>query len=180
MSELLKIEVEGVKVISYADDSYIIVSAQTQSELVEKYHTTIDHHVGWLKTIGMVCNLGKSEAMSFNTTSELVCIGPPSNTIMISSSMNILGITFDNKLNWGPQATRAIAKSKRILFGLKSIRSYLTDTEFKRVLTSHFFPILMYGSEIWFGCSSHRDKARITSIHYYALRVMFKDWKNAI
>ena len=153
---------------------------QSQTDLVEKCNATIEHHVAWLKTIGMVCNLDKSEAMSFYMTPWLDQVGPPENIIKIGSSMNILGLTFDNKLNWGDQVTRTIAKAKRVLYGLKSIRRYLSDREFRQVLTSHFYPVLMYGSEIWYSCSSYRDRARIESIHYRALRIMFGDWKNAI
>ena len=134
----------------------------------------------WLTRIEMVCNMSKSEAMSFNTKPDLDYIGPLGKRIKLTNTMKILGLIFDNRLSWEAQVNQAVNKAKRILSGLRAIRGFLTDVEFKRVLTSHFYPVLLYASEVWFPCSGYKSRARVTSVHYCALRVMVHDRFNNI
>ena len=124
--------------------------------------------------------MSKSEAMSFNTKPDLDYIGPLGKRIKLTNTMKILGLIFDNRLSWEAQVNQAVNKAKRILSGLKAIRGFLTDVEFKRVLTSHFYPVLLYASEVWFPCSGYKSRARVTSVHYCALRVMVHDRFNNI
>ena len=63
--------------------------------------------------------------------------------------MNVLGLTFDSRLNWAPQVSRAIKSSKTSLQAIKMIRRYFNTDEIKQLLTSHFYSRLYYGSEIW-------------------------------
>ena len=68
--------------------------------------------------------------------------------ITSSSSMNVLGITFDSKLQWSNQVNNCIRKSLRALHAIRLIKYHFTD-ELKQLITSNFYLILYYNSEIW-------------------------------
>ena len=170
------LERPGVHVVSYADDSYVVVSADSYDSLLLKIESVMEEHLRWLKQIGMFCNIKKSEAMIlFNSTPTL--IGPTGNQVLSGSSMNVLGFTFDSHLKWSLQTENVIHKTKRVLYGLKQIRPLLNRTEFSRVITSHAFSLLYYGMELWFPILSFRDKARIRSVHYKIIRLLEGDIK---
>ena len=63
--------------------------------------------------------------------------------------MNVLGLTFDNKLQWIPQISRAIKGANKSLQAIKLIRKYFTKSEIVQLLTSNFYSKLYYGAEIW-------------------------------
>ena len=56
--------------------------------------------------------------------------------ITSKKTINVLGITFDSKLQWLNQASKAISNSKRALHGIKLLKKYLTKEETKMLLTS--------------------------------------------
>ena len=56
-----------------------------------------------------------------------------------SKSIDVMGVTFDSKLNWGPQVANTISKATRTLNGLKLIREYFNTKEL----------VLYYNCEVW-------------------------------
>jgi hypothetical protein len=59
-------------------------------------------------------------------------------TIQSKSEMHVLGLTFDSKLNWGPQVSRAIKGANSSLQAIKMIRKYFKTSEVIQLLTSNF------------------------------------------
>ena len=52
-------------------------------------------------------------------------------------------------MQWTTQVSMAISKSKRALHAIKLVKKYLTKNETKMLLTSNYYSILYYNSEIW-------------------------------
>jgi hypothetical protein len=106
--------------------------------------------VKWLKDSGLKVNEKKTELCIFhrnkNTDGDLKI---DNTTIQSKSEMNVLGLTFDSKLNWGPQVSRAIKGANSSLQAIKMIRKYFKTNEVIQLLTSNFYSKLYYGSEIW-------------------------------
>ena len=81
--------------------------------------------------------------------------GPPltitfnNKNLLSKDSMNVLGISFDCKLNWHKQIQLAITKSNKALNAIKLISKHFNKNESKTLLTSNFYSILYYNSEIW-------------------------------
>ncbi len=63
--------------------------------------------------------------------------------------MNVLGLNFDSKQNWGPQVSCAIKGANNSSQAIKMIRKYFKTSEIIQLLTSNFYSKLYYGSEIW-------------------------------
>ena len=68
---------------------------------------------------------------------------------MSSKTINVLGVLFDQKLQWSDHIASCIAKSNRALSAIRLIRKFFTTKELLQLVTSNFFSILYYNSEIW-------------------------------
>ena len=73
------------------------------------------------------------------------------NNIVIKSTpqIKVLGIIFDSKLQWTEQVANCIKKSTRNLHAIKIISKYFNNEELKTLITSNFYTVLYYNSEIW-------------------------------
>ena len=69
--------------------------------------------------------------------------------IRSKQSINVLGVEFDSKLQWGAQVAQAINKSRRALHAICLVSKYMNKDETKLLLTSNFYSILYYNCEIW-------------------------------
>ena len=105
------------------------------------------------------------------------------NGLMIRSkaSMNVLRVLFDSKLQWIAQTGQAINKAKRALHGIRLIRQYFNKTELRQLLTSNYFSILYYNSEIWMIPSlNQRMQQKLMSASGNALRTCESCWDSDI
>ena len=78
-----------------------------------------------------------------------------------------------------------ISKSKQALFAINLIRKFLTKSELLQVITSNYYSILYYNSEIWhIPTNTHRCKTQLMSAsaaplklcnNYYDRSVSFID-----
>ena len=62
--------------------------------------------------------------------------------------MNVLGVTFNSKLNWNIQMAKTITKANKSLYATKMISKFLNGREIKTLSTSNFYLNLFYNSEI--------------------------------
>ena len=60
--------------------------------------------------------------------------------------MNVLGVIFDSKLNWGPQVANSICKARKALFALRLLRKFFNDQEMRLLLDSYFYSVLYYNA----------------------------------
>lgn len=160
-------------IVTYADDSYVIVEANTLEELKVKTVNTMNLHLHWLSQNGMVCNVDKTELMLMNSEHQIE-LEVDSMKITTQSTMKVLGIMFDDKLKWSEHVDGVVKKTNRILHGLRQIRGILNKEQSKCVVTSFYFSVLFYGCEIWL----HRHlsfhlKKKLRSAHYRALRLVY-------
>ena len=63
--------------------------------------------------------------------------------------MNVLGVLFDSRLQWGDQIAHAIKKSNTVLHCVKQIKYYFNQNELLQILTSTYYSVKYYNSEIW-------------------------------
>ena len=63
--------------------------------------------------------------------------------------MNLLGVLFDNKLQWQAQVQNAITKSKKALHAIILIRKYCSKEQLLNIIMACYYSILYNNSEIW-------------------------------
>ena len=93
--------------------------------------------------------------------------------LIISQSINILGVQFDSRPNWSQHISNTICKAKRTLHGIKLIKRYFNKNELKQLLTSNFYSVLYYNAEIWLIPSLNVDlKKHLLSCSAQALKLI--------
>ena len=100
------------------------------------------------------------------------------NTIIKSkTSINVLGVQFDSKLTWAEHVNKTINKSKRALHAIRLIKKHFTKQELLNLLTSNFYSILYYNSEIWHLTTLKQElKKKLLSASANALKIC-STWK---
>jgi len=164
--------------VAYADDAYVLISGVDNKSLITSASVVMDKHVKWLESIGMVVNVGKTEAVLFSKHYEPPVTLTVGNTSFdTTQSMNILGVTFDAQLNWNQQVDKVLDRAKRAMNGLRILQKSLRINKFVKILTSQFFSKIYYGSPVWLSSLTVSNLKRIESIHYRALRLCYHDYK---
>jgi len=166
------------KIVSYADDSYVICSGSSVQEAVECLENTVKFHMKALFDSGMVVNESKTEVVHFRRGKEArineVLIG--NTTMQTLDKMKCLGIVIDAKLNWTQHVHYISNKIKGLMQGLRIIRRKLDFNETLTLVTAQVLSVLYYGCQIWLTPNLLKSEMRkAEGCHYRALRISLKD-----
>ena len=86
--------------------------------------------------------------------------------------MNVLGVIFDNKLNWSAQVLNSIQKENKALHAIRLIKQNFSKNELRMLITSNFYSIIFYNSEIWHIPTLQRHlKVKLKSASANALKI---------
>ena len=159
------------KITTFADDNYIVSYHEEKKTALEDLKRKLERIIKWLKESGLKVNESKTELCIFHRTENTDGSLLIDNVLINSKSeINVLGITFDSKLQWCSQVSRAIKGANKSLQAVKLIRKYFTTTEIVQLLTSNFYSTLYYGSEIW----------HIPTLNYQCKRMLLSASANAL
>jgi len=94
--------------------------------------------------------------------------------------LKVLGIWFNSAMKWTAQVENVLAKCRWLRPALRHLRKHLSVAEFLQVVTSNYYSVLYYGSEIWFNCLTQKQKLKLWATHYYPLRLAVNDFKRRL
>ena len=135
---------------NFADDNFILEFNSKINELIPNMERKLEMITKWLKDSGLKVNETKTEICLFHRNdTQTITLTLQDAVIKSKKSMNVLGVTFDSKLNWSIQTANAINKANKSLFAIKAISKFFKKEEIKTLLTSNFYSTLYYNSEIW-------------------------------
>ncbi len=103
-----------VKIVTYADDTYVIISSDTDQKAIEKCQQTAIKHFKFLENIGMKVNKSKTEIMWIGKGQPIDDIQLGGTVCPLVNSLKSLGIHIQGDLSWDTQAENAIAKGKNL------------------------------------------------------------------
>ena len=135
---------------NFADDNFALTWSRNKQNAIDLMETKLLIVTKWLKGSGLKVNEQKTELCHFyrkDTPPVEIIV----NDTMIKSmpEMNVLGVLFDSKLTWANHVSKQINKANKALHAIKLIKKYFNQTEILTLLTSNFFSILYYNSEVW-------------------------------
>ena len=131
-------------------DNFILTFSKSKDESIQLMKTKLSLITKWLTDSGLKVNESKTEiCLFYRKDTPQIEINLNNNTITSKDSMNVLGITFDSKLNWAKNVANQISKANRALHAIKLIRKYFSKHEILQLLTSNYYSILFYNSEVW-------------------------------
>ena len=130
----------------------------------------------WLTKSGMKVNEAKTDVCLFHRGDTTpISLNINGTTITSNTKINILGVIFDSKLQWSEHISHAIKRATGALNAIRLIRNFFTKTELLQLITSNFYSILFYNSEIWQLPSIKASlKQKLLSISARALKVCNK------
>ncbi len=135
---------------AFADDKYVQKSNVSLPKLIDDIQKSLEAITKWLKKSGLIVNQGKTEACLFyKQDCAAVAIKVGEDMINTKKSINVLGVIFDTKLQWSEHVTKALQKANRSLNAIKMIRKFFSTKELVNLVTSNYYSILLYNSEIW-------------------------------
>ena len=95
--------------------------------------------------------------------------------IKSGKTINVLGVIFDQKLQWSEHVANCILKSSKALTAIRLIKKFFTTKELLQIVTSNVFSILYYNSEIWHLQSLKSNlKQKLLSISARAIKTCVK------
>ena len=135
---------------NFADDNFTLSTSKSKTEVKAVLESKLELILRWLTDSGLKVNTSKTELCLFYRKDTHPIEILLNNTPIISQpSMNVLGIIFDSKLTWSSQVAQATKKANKSLHAIKMIKKYFKHSEITTLLTSNFYSILFYNSEIW-------------------------------
>jgi hypothetical protein len=146
----------------FADDNYIIRRGKQLSVLVNQMGLALEIIIKWLRQSGLKVNDAKTEiCLFYRKDTPPINIVINGNEITSAKSINVLGVTFDSKLNWQTHVQNAVKKSSKSLQAIKIIKKHFKKTELMQLSISNYYSILFYNAEIWLTPSLTRQTNKL-------------------
>ena len=134
----------------------------------------------WLTKSGMKVNEQKTGLCLFhNNDTAPIIINFYGADIRSTPNINVLGVIFDQKLQWSDHVAQSILKSNRALNAIRLLKRHFTTKELLQLLTSNYYSVLYYNSEIWHLHSLKSSlKQKLMSSSARALKACLKFYTN--
>ena len=161
---------------NFADDNYIIRWNSDMRCLVTDLEGSLEAITKWLRGSGLTVNEAKTELCLFHRQDQpQISINLFNSLINSKNTINVLGVLFDSKLQWSAQVSKTILKANKALCAVRLIKKYFNGDELRTLLTSNFFSVLYYNSEIWHLPSlNQHSKQLLLAASAKALKLCFK------
>ena len=152
---------ESQKILSYADDTQILIEAGSIDELTKKIEIVIKQAQSWYESNSMKNNIGKTEILLLNIgrwrnkdinikikqDKKIITIKP-------KNQIKILGVHIDSKLSWDAQINAVKKKSLNVTRNLHRINNVLPLKHRIQLYHTLIEPHFSYGDIIWGGCGA--------------------------
>ena len=143
---------------AFADDNYTIKWHRDLEIAKSEIQASLNNIVSWLTSSGLKVNEAKTEICLFSRSNvEPVEISVSGQEVQSKTQINVLGIIFDSKLQWGPQIASALKKSSKALNAIRLIKRFFDPNELLQLITSNFYSVLYYNSEVWHLSTLHHS-----------------------
>jgi hypothetical protein len=142
-----------VKVVGFADDIALVVSAKHKEEIVEICNRTVRHIRQWLASVGLQLAEHKTEAVLITSRKrmESITLEVGAQKIVSQPSIRHLGVMIDSRLSYKTHLITTSDKASRVNAALARILPNTRGARQKRriLLASVVTSTLMYGAPIW-------------------------------
>ena len=126
------------KMTKFADDNFIIKCNTVLTALINDMKQTLEMIIKWLKDSGLKVNDSKTELCLFHRAdTRRIVIDINGSLVTSNPTINVLGVIFDSKLQWGQQIANVIMKSNKAKHAIFLIRKFFNTDELKTLLTSN-------------------------------------------
>lgn len=152
INDLPQLLQDGPKMVLFADDTSLIFKIDRRSLNLDDVNNSILEVQNWFTVNNLVLNEKKTKCIRFtlpNVKSSECDIILNGEKLEFINQTVFLGITLDEKLQWGPHITSLAGRLSSAAYAVRKIRQ-LTDVDTARlVYFSYFHSIMSYGILLW-------------------------------
>lgn len=170
------LNIPGVEVLQYADDTTVKASGKTFKEAFENMSRALAQVEEWTRSRGLTISAEKSQAMCFHKRKILVNLPTLyifDNAIPWKTSTKYLGVTLQVNMNWSLHIENMCSRATRNINVMKSLCRTWWGSHPQTMLTIYnaiVLPFLDYGS-VFLGRCSKSVLSRLDRVQYSAIRV---------
>ena len=158
---------------NYADDCSPFEFSGTTDEVIKKLENDSCILIKWYDSNYLKPNPEKWHLVLSDTNENMV-INIANDKIANSSYEKILGIHFDNKLNFNTHVTKLCKRAGQKLHALARISNFMSLKKKKLLMNAFITSQFNYCPLVWM-CHNRALNTRINKIHESALRIVYND-----
>jgi hypothetical protein len=174
----LFIVINNCKLNSYADDNQIYCAGPNFQNIKIALETDLQIASDWFKANQMQINPNKFQSMilgKLDSANQNINIGNVE--IIVEQSIDLLGISIDNRLKFDKQITNICKKVNSQLAVLRRLKRFI-PTDAKLLLYNGFIrPYMQYCGTVWHHCSK-RNSNKLEKLNERVLRVVYSDYNH--
>ena len=165
------------KIVSYADDTVLIVTAKEKNMLKTSLENVIKLAQDWYTKNSMKNNIGKTEILIMEKREQKckfsIEVQHENENIIIKPKpiLWILGIYVDQKLNWDKQIKHVKKRSMNAIINLSRARYILPEKSKTLIYNTLVTPHYAYADVVWGGCGKINSK-KLQRTQNFALRTI--------
>ena len=164
--------VPDINITNYADDTTPYATSKTTDSLISTLELNTTKIVNWFRNNYMKSNEDKKFLIVTNCDDTSATIG--NNVIDCSSTVKLLGVTIDNKLNFNEHISKICKKVSTKLHALARVSKYMTTHKLRIIMKAFIESQFGYCPLIWMFHSRTMNN-RINNLHERALRLVYND-----
>ena len=170
--------IDKASVHNFADDNSLIASQQNIKNLKFILESESKKAISWFQYNKMIVNPGKSQGININKkkendTAEYISINQKN--IKTSSSVKLLAVHVDNKLNFNLHITKMCRSAANQRHALIRLWIFLNFEEKKTLINSYFYSNFNYCPLLWM-FSSAKSLNKVEYLQKMALRFLYEDY----
>ena len=161
------------KIANYADDCSPFEFSGSTDDIIDKLENDSRILIDWYESNYLKPNPDKWHLLLSDVEIDLN-IKVNNERITNSSSENILGVNFDNKLNFNTHITKLCKKAGQKLHALARISNFMSINQKRVIMNAFIYSQFSYCPLIWM-CHSRSSNTKINKLHERALRLVYND-----
>ena len=170
--------IRDCRLISYADDTKLHLSHQDPQAVEDGINLDLTNTIQWFQQNGMIANPDKYQALVLGNTAHDFNIKCKEKPIPVSSEIQLLGVTLDNKLKFDSHIASICRKVGRQVNALNRLKNVLPCKTKEALYRAFILPHFDYCSQIWHHCGA-RNTRKLERVNERALRFVYKDKNNS-
>ena len=164
---------ENIKIITYADDTSIIIKGKTIEELKNQADFAISVLTNWFNANTLYLNISKTNYLHFKTSrnkNDITLNVQINNEILNKvASIKFLGVWLNDTVDWSTHCEKLSARLRQICFMFNVLKSQIPIKTLIMLYYAQVFSRINYGITLWGNSKYSRD---VFIIQKRILRIM--------
>ena len=169
--------VKEAELANFADDNTIYLGSKDLTELLEILRKECETAINWFKTNNMIVNPDKFQSMIISSKKDLSksVLNINGVELTMESSVKLLGIELDNKLNLKKNIYNIYKKASNQLNVICRLQKFMGHKEKEAIINTFVHSNFNYGCLIWH-FSSKKSQNKVEKIHERSLKFLSNDY----